>query len=89
MIQSFEAQGTAKLSLWELFRVLIAPGLPLAAPNLLSPAGAGIRPRVDEVSDRSAADRANTQHSKAPPPDSQADPVRAGRSRPANGRCPG
>ena len=29
MIQSFEEQGTAKLSLWELFRVLIAPGFHL------------------------------------------------------------
>jgi hypothetical protein len=40
--------------------VLIAPNLPLFAPNPLSPAYAGTRRRVGGVSDRSIVDRANT-----------------------------
>ena len=39
---------------------LIAPGLPLLAPNPLFPACAGARPRVGGVLDRSVVDRGNT-----------------------------
>jgi hypothetical protein len=59
-LQCPEEQGTAKLLLWELFCVLIAPGLPLLAPNPPFPACAGTQLRVGRVEDRAAVDRANS-----------------------------
>ena len=40
--------------------MLIAPGVPLPAPNPLFPVYAGTRPRVGAVLDRLAVDRANS-----------------------------
>jgi hypothetical protein len=68
-MQSWNGRGDDEIvTLWALC-ALIAPALPLAAPNPLYPAYAGTRPRVGGASHRSAVDRANSAAEN--PPDSR------------------